>query len=63
MPSYPPKPGCVRKYYELPETLVNRVRRWKARTPNVDSEVAAVRQLLDQALAVYEERSDVEVRK
>lgn len=62
MPSYPPKPGYVRKYYELPVELITRVRAWRRVTPSVDSEVAAVRRLLDEALAVYEERSDIQIR-
>ena len=59
MPSYPPKEGFVRKHYDLPKDLVKRVHRWKKMTPSADSEVAAVRRLLDQALTVYEEKMDL----
>ena len=63
MPSYPVKPGRVRKYYDLPEELVERVHRWRRITPHIETEVAAVRRLLDEALAVYEERGDIQVMK
>ena len=63
MPSYPVKTGRVRKYYDLPKELVERVHRWRRITPHIETEVAAVRRLLDEALAVYEERGDIQVMK
>ena len=63
MPTYPPKEGYVREYYELPEELVKRVQRWRKLTPGIDSKVAAVRRLLDEALTVYEERMDLDARR
>lgn len=63
MPSHPVRTGRVRKNYELPMDLIERMHRWMDRTPEIRTETHAVQRLLDQALAVYEERSDVEVRK
>lgn len=61
MPVYPTKPGRIRKYYEFDAQLVERIKHFRERTPELRSEVATVEYLLDEALARYEEIEDREV--